>query len=88
MQESVAPIKKKIWRDKSRIYVENIQIMRLFRILDLDSIGIEKMMKDVMDGKIEEIVCTHKDRLCRFGFELIEMIFQKFGVSFGCSECK
>jgi predicted site-specific integrase-resolvase len=43
--------------------------------------GFEKMMKDVMDGKIEEIVCTHKDRLCRFGFELVEMIFQKFGVS-------
>jgi putative resolvase len=43
--------------------------------------GFEKMMKDVMDGKVEEIVCTHKDRLCRFGFELVEMICQKFGVS-------
>jgi putative resolvase len=39
------------------------------------------MMKEVMDEKVEQIVCTHKDRLCRFGFELIEMIFQKFGVS-------
>lgn len=42
--------------------------------------GFEKMMKDVMDAKVEEIVCTHKDRMCRFGFELVEMILHKFGV--------
>jgi len=43
--------------------------------------GFEKMMKDLMDGNVEELVITHKDRLCRFGFELVEMILQKFGVS-------
>jgi predicted site-specific integrase-resolvase len=25
--------------------------------------GFEKMMKEVMDEKAEQIVCTHKDRL-------------------------
>ena len=27
-----------------------------------------------MSGYVEEIVVAHKDRLCRFGFELIESI--------------
>jgi predicted site-specific integrase-resolvase len=27
-----------------------------------------------MSGQLEEIVVAHKDRLCRFGFELIEFI--------------
>lgn len=41
--------------------------------------GIEKLLKEVIDGNIEEVICTHKDRLCRFGFELIEILFKKFG---------
>lgn len=43
--------------------------------------GFEKILKDTIDGNVKEVVCTHKDRLCRFGFELVEMIFQRFGVS-------
>ena len=27
-----------------------------------------------MQGKLEEVVVAHKDRMCRFGFELIEFI--------------
>ena len=29
------------------------------------------------EGKLEEVVVTYKDRLCRFGFELIEYILEK-----------
>jgi predicted site-specific integrase-resolvase len=33
-----------------------------------------KLIDRVIRGDIEEIVVSHKDRLCRFGFELIEHI--------------
>jgi len=37
-----------------------------------------KLLKEVMNGNVEEVVCLHKDRLCRFGFDLIEILFEKF----------
>ena len=30
-----------------------------------------------MRGEVEEVVVFHRDRLCRFGFELLEFIFSK-----------
>jgi putative resolvase len=33
-----------------------------------------------MSGDISEVVVAHRDRLCRFGFELIEWIFEINGV--------
>lgn len=32
------------------------------------------LLDEIIRGNIEEIVLTHRDRLCRFGFELIERI--------------
>ena len=43
--------------------------------------GIESLIKSIINNEIEEVVITHKDRLCRFGFELIELIIEKFGVN-------
>ena len=34
-------------------------------------------MDEAIKGNIKEIVVTYKDRLCRFGFELIEDIVEK-----------
>lgn len=36
--------------------------------------GLRKLLKLVMSNSVEEIVITSKDRLCRFGFELVEWI--------------
>ena len=36
--------------------------------------GLNSILDDAIKGNIQEIVVTHKDRLCRFGFELIERI--------------
>jgi putative resolvase len=33
-----------------------------------------RLIKEVNEGKIESITIAHKDRLCRFGFELIEFM--------------
>jgi len=54
--------------------------------LDLDSIwhrkGFEADDKRCNGWKNRgSCLHTHKDRLCRFGYELIEMVFKKFNVS-------
>jgi predicted site-specific integrase-resolvase len=33
------------------------------------------LLDRVYDGPIQEVVVLHKDRLCRYGFELVEFIF-------------
>lgn len=40
--------------------------------------GLQAILDSAEKGDVEEIVVTHKDRLCRFGFELIERIVQKY----------
>jgi len=37
--------------------------------------GLKTILEQTMRGAVEEVVVAHKDRLCRFGFELIEFIF-------------
>lgn len=36
--------------------------------------GLNTILELAHQGKIEELVVTHRDRLCRFGFELLEKI--------------
>ena len=38
--------------------------------------GFKTILDDAIKGNIREIVVTHQDRLCRFGFELIQGIVQ------------
>jgi len=37
------------------------------------------LLDRVLKGDIEQLVVTHRDRLCRFGFELIERVCKTFG---------
>lgn len=39
--------------------------------------GLQSVLEQTMQGKIEEVVVSHRDRLCRFAFELIEWILNK-----------
>jgi predicted site-specific integrase-resolvase len=34
-------------------------------------------LERVYNGDVQEVVITHKDRLCRYGFELVEFFFKK-----------
>ena len=43
--------------------------------------GLTSLVKSIINGDIKNIVVTDKDRLCRFGFELIETILQSKGGS-------
>lgn len=41
--------------------------------------SLNEIIEESIKGKIEYIIIENKDRLCRFGFELIENIFKYFG---------
>ena len=36
--------------------------------------GFNTLLERIMSGEVEEVVVTHKDRLCRFGFDLVNEI--------------
>lgn len=41
--------------------------------------GLEAILEQSMQGNISEVVVAHRDRLCRFGFDLIRLIIEKNG---------
>lgn len=43
--------------------------------------GLITLLDNIFGGKVQEVVVAHRDRLSRFGFELFELIFDRFGVS-------
>lgn len=46
--------------------------------------GLAKLVQQLVSGKVQRIVVTHKDRLLRFGTELIEQICQQTGAELVC----
>jgi predicted site-specific integrase-resolvase len=42
--------------------------------------GLQTILEQSMLGNVSEVVVAHRDRLCRFAFELIEFILSKNGV--------
>ena len=46
--------------------------------MNLNKRGIRKIIKLAIEGKIEELVVAYKDRLTRFGYELIEDIIKEY----------
>ncbi|SHE99864.1 hypothetical protein SAMN02745164_01572 [Marinitoga hydrogenitolerans DSM 16785] len=42
---------------------------------------MNKLLDKIINEEIDKIVVLYKDRLLRFGFELIENIANKFGVT-------
>ena len=43
--------------------------------------GLNKLIKEITENKIEKIVILYKDRLLRFGFELIENLCKEKGTT-------
>lgn len=46
--------------------------------LNMERKGLKEIIELAIDGKVKEIVVTYKDRLARFGYELIEWIVTKY----------
>ncbi|MDD3001526.1 MAG: IS607 family transposase [Candidatus Riflebacteria bacterium] len=42
--------------------------------------GFLNLLDRIMSRDVEEVVVAHRDRLCRFGFELVEWFFTKHNV--------
>jgi len=59
-------------------YPEYIIIEDIGSGLNLNKRGINKIIHLGIKGKINELVVAYKDRLTRFGFELIEEIITKY----------
>ena len=47
-------------------------------VINLIKRGIIKIIELAIEGKIEELVIVHKDRLARFEYELIELLIEKY----------
>ncbi len=45
--------------------------------INLTKRGIVKIIEMSIEGKIEKLVVAHKDRLTRFGYDLIELLIKK-----------
>lgn len=41
--------------------------------------GLAKLLGLILSGRVSRLVLTHKDRLLRFGFELVEQLVASFG---------
>lgn len=46
--------------------------------INMNRRGLRKIIKLAIAGKVEELVIAHKDRLARFGFELIEDLIKDY----------
>ena len=44
--------------------------------------GFKSILEQAYNGTIEKVVVAYKDRMCRFGLELVEWIFEKSNVKF------
>jgi len=66
---------KKLMIDK---YPEHIIIEEIGSGLNLNKRGIKKIIHLAIAGKINELIIAYRDRLTRFGYELIEELITKY----------
>ena len=58
------------------IYPEHEIITDYASGLNFNRKGLKTILDLAYKGELQEVVVTHKDRLCRFGFELIQYVLQ------------
>ena len=66
---------KKIIHDK---YPDYLIIEEIGSGVNLNKRGIKKIINLAIEGRINELVVAYKDRLTRFGYELIEYLIEKY----------
>lgn len=60
-------------------YPNHIVIQDIGSGINFKRKGLRSLLDACMSGEVEEVVVAHKDRLCRFGFELFYYIITKQG---------
>jgi len=66
---------KKLIKEK---YPNHLMIQDIGSGINLNKKGIQKIIDLGIEGKINELVIAYKDRLARYGYELIERIIEKY----------
>lgn len=66
-------------RDLQQQFPEYEVIQDIASGLNFKRKGLQTLLEHVLQGTVSTIVVTYKDRLCRYGIELLEFIFKKFG---------
>jgi len=74
-QEEDMNRQKKLIRSK---YPDHLMIEDIGSGINLNKRGILKIIELAIDGKINELVIAYKDRLARYGYELIEHLINKY----------
>ena len=59
-------------------YPNHVLIEDIGSGINMNRRGLLKIIESAIDGKINEVVVVHKDRLSRFGFELIKHLIEKY----------
>ena len=59
-------------KQMKELYPEHIMIEDIGSGVNLNKRGIRKIINLAIDGRVEELVVAYKDRLARFGYDLIE----------------
>ena len=59
-------------KQMKELYPEHIMIEDIGSGVNLNKRGIRKIINLAIEGRVEELVVAYKDRLARFGYELIE----------------
>ena len=49
--------------------------------INYDRVGLNILLDKVIKGEVDKVVVLHKDRLLRFGFELVERLCKRYGAS-------
>ena len=60
-------------------YASYISITDVASGINFKRKGLQTILDACLQGTIGELVVAHRDRICRFGFELIESLVQKAG---------
>lgn len=60
------------------LYPESTIITDIGSGLNFQRKGLKTILELAISGNIKELVVTHKDRLCRFGFELFSFIITRY----------
>lgn len=61
------------------LYPDHILIKDIGSGINWKRKGLKTILEQAMSGMVSEIVVAHKDRLCRFGYELVEWIISSNG---------
>ena len=59
-------------------YPNHIIIKDIASGLNFKRTGLKKILKYAINGELNELVIAYKDRLCRFGYELVEHIITEY----------